>query len=134
MLMRYFVGMDVHRDTIVACVYDAELHLVFHRAEFSAHDAGKLRGFIDRVRAKHGAPRCCYEAYSCGYVLYYSLRELDVDCTVIAPGAMPRRTGDRIKTDRRDAKMLAEYFAAGRWTARTRSGKPPAIWFGAARR
>ena len=43
--------------------------------------------------------------------------ELDVDCTVIAPGSMPRRTGDRIKTDRRDAKMLAEYFAAGRLTA-----------------
>ena len=69
---RYFVGMDVHRDTIVACVYDAELRLPCHRAEFSADDAGKLRRFIDRVRARHGEPRCGYEASSCGYVRYRS--------------------------------------------------------------
>ena len=110
---RYFVGLDVHRDTIAACVYDAHWRLPCHHAEFSAHDAARLRRFIDHVRARFGEPRCCYEASSCGYVLYRSLQELGVDCEVIAPGSMPRRTSDRIKTDRRDATKLAEYFAAG---------------------
>ena len=114
---RYFVGLDVHRDTIVACVYDAQRRLPCYRAEFSAHDAGKLHRFIDHVRAHFGEPRCCYEASSCGYVLHRSLQKMGVDCEVIAPGSMPRRTGDRIKTDRRDAKKLAEYFAAGLLTA-----------------
>lgn len=114
---RYFAGLDVHRDTIEACVYDAQRRQVCYRARFPAHDSGRLCAFIQRVRSAFGAPRCCYEASSCGYVLYHALRALGVDCTVIAPGSMPRRSGDRIKTDRRDAQTLAEYFAAGLLTA-----------------
>lgn len=93
------------------------MHTGSYRAAFSAHDAGRLHRFIDHVRAHFGEPRCCYEASSCGYVLYRSLHEMGVDCEVIAPGSLPRRTSDQIKTDRRDAKMLAEYFAAGLLTA-----------------
>ena len=53
-----------------------------------------------------GEPRCCYEASSCGSVLYRSLQEMGVRCELIAPGSLPRRTGDRIKTDRRDVRWL----------------------------
>lgn len=114
---RYFVGLDVHQDTIVASVYDARRRDFCHHAEFAAYDAAKLRRFVKRVRTRFGEFSCCYEASSCGYVLYRSLQELDVDCSVIAPGSMPRRSGDRIKTDRRDARKLAEYFSAGLLTA-----------------
>ena len=69
------------------------------------------------MQTRFGAFSCSYEASSCGYVLYRSLKELEVDCSVITPGLMPRRSGDRIKTDRRDAKKLAEYFSASLLTA-----------------
>ena len=95
---RYFAGLDVHRDMIVACVYDQRQRRVCYLTEFRANDAGHLSGFIGPVRTAFGEPRCCYEASSCGYILYRSLQALHVDCAVIAPGSMPRRPGDRIKT------------------------------------
>lgn len=65
------------------------------------------------ISSKYGAFRACYEASYSGTALYELLTELGVDCAIIAPGSIPRRQGDRIKTDRRDARKLAEYFAAG---------------------
>ena len=55
---RYYVGRDVHRDTTQACVYDARRRVPWYHTAFSAHDAGKLRRFIDRVRTRFGEPRC----------------------------------------------------------------------------
>ena len=55
----------------------------------------------------------CYEASSCGYVPYRTLNRLGFKCEVIAPSSVPRRAGDRIKTDRRDAQKLTQYYAAG---------------------
>ena len=95
---RYFAGLDVHRDMIVACVYDQRQRRVCYLTEFRANDAGHLSGFIGPVRTAFGEPRCCYEASSCGYILYRALQALHGDCAVIAPGSMPRRPGDRIKT------------------------------------
>jgi transposase len=51
--------------------------------------------------------RACYEAGATGYVLYWQLSELGVDCAVIAPTLVPVKAGDRVKTDRRDAEKLA---------------------------
>jgi transposase len=65
------------------------------------------------MRSKYEDFRCCYEASFCGTALHDTLTALGVDCAIIAPGSIPRRVGDRIKTDRRDARKLAEYFAAG---------------------
>jgi transposase len=55
----------------------------------------------------------CYEAGPCGYVLYWQLTRLGIACEVIAPGLVPTRAGDRIKTDRRDAAKLARCSRAG---------------------
>lgn len=110
---RYFIGLDVHRDTIVSCVYDADLRRSCDEREFSAHKPKHLSRFVDSMRSKYGDFRCCYEASFCGTALYEALTALGVDCVIIAPGSIPRRGGDRIKTDRRDARKLAEYFAAG---------------------
>ena len=63
---RYFVGLEVHRDTIVACVYDAHRRWPCYQAEFSVHEAQAWRGFIAHLRVPFGEPCGRYEASSCG--------------------------------------------------------------------
>src|SRR3546814_11901365 len=59
----------------------------------------------------------CYEAGPCGYGLHRLLTKLGQNCIVIAPSTMPRRPGDHVKTDRRDAMTLARLLRAGELTA-----------------
>src|SRR3546814_2382682 len=59
----------------------------------------------------------CYEAGPCGYGLHRLLTKLGQNCIVIAPSMMPRRPGDHVKTDRRDAMTLARLLRAGELTA-----------------
>jgi hypothetical protein len=70
----------------------------------------KLGG--DRVRV-----RFCYEAGPCGYGIQRQLSALGHDCVVVAPSLIPKRAGDRIKTDRRDAASLARLHRVGELTA-----------------
>ena len=72
----------------------------------------KLIGKLGRRKLK-----CCYEAGPTGYVLYWQLTQLGVDCEVIAPSLIPTKAGDRVKTDRRDAERLARCYRAGELTA-----------------
>ena len=60
--------------------------------------------------------RCCYEAGPCGFELQRYLRQHHIACDVIAPALVPRRVGDRVKTDRRDARRLAILYRAGALT------------------
>ncbi len=60
--------------------------------------------------------RFCYEAGPCSYGVYRQLKALGHDCTVVAPSLIPRKPGDRIKTDRRDALALARLFQNGELT------------------
>ena len=64
-------------------------------------------------RAAPGPVACCYEAGPCGYALQRQLEQGRVYCQVIAPALVPRKPGERIKTDRRDARKLAELHRAG---------------------
>ena len=57
--------------------------------------------------------RCCYEAGPTGFGLYRHLVERGIDCAVVAPGLVPQRPGDRVKTDPRDARKLARLLAGG---------------------
>jgi transposase len=72
-----------------------------------AHEA------VERAVRRWPAVRCCYEAGPTGFGLYRHLRERGIACDVIAPGLVPQRPGDRIKTDPRDARKLAQLHAAG---------------------
>ena len=101
---RAFVGLCVHRDTIAVSVNDLELRKTCFAGKNSSHDRHRHRYLMGNFRAVWGAPQCCYEATSCGYTLYRTLRGLGFACEVIAPSSAPRRVGGRIKTDRRDAK------------------------------
>lgn len=74
-----------------------------------------LRRLFARLQ-REGPVRACYEAGPSGYDLYRQCTTLGVPCQVIAPALTPRKPGDRIKTDRRDAKKLVRLFRAGELT------------------
>ncbi len=72
---------------------------------------------LRRVLAKYGVTKeevaICYEAGPTGFVLCRRLRSLGFECEVVAPSQIPKAAGDRVKTDRRDARKLARMFRAG---------------------
>jgi transposase len=72
--------------------------------------------FVERLRRERPV-RCCYEAGPCGFELQRALTARGIPCDVIAPALIPRRPGDRVKTDRRDAGQLAVLFRADALTA-----------------
>ena len=109
-----FLGMDVHADTITAAIAEPDgevrsLGTIANRAE-SVRKLVKKLGPAEQLKA-------CYEAGPTGYVLYWQLAELGVQCDVIAPTLVPVKAGDRVKTDRRDAEKLARCHRAGNLTA-----------------
>src|ERR1035438_7355722 len=109
-----FLGMDVHAETIAASIAEPDgevrsLGTIPNRME-SIRKLLKKLGPVEKLRV-------CYEAGPTGYVLYWQLAELGVQCEVIAPSLVPVRAGDRVKTDRRDAEKLARCYRSGDLTA-----------------
>ncbi len=68
---------------------------------------------VERVLRRWPVVRCCYEAGPTGFGLYRHLVERGIECAVVAPGLVPQRPGDRVKTDPRDARKLARLLAGG---------------------
>ena len=108
------IAFDQHAATTVAAV------LLPGQQKPSVHhltsDIPTLLRFVQRIR-RAGPVQCCYEAGPCGFELQRALVAHDYPCDVIAPSLIPRRPGDRIKTDRRDAVQLALLYRAGTLTA-----------------
>jgi transposase len=99
-------GLDVHlRTTQVTVVADrcvtAEIEM---RTDLVV---------VERALRAHGVTACCYEAGPTGFGLARHLNSVGIRCEVIAPGLVWNRPGDRVKTDRRDARRLAQQFAGG---------------------
>ncbi len=113
-----YVGLDVHKDTIaVAVAYEGR-----EEPEFRGEIANRPKAVAKRVRRLSeefggGVLLFCYEAGPCGYGLYRQLLELGHGCDVVAPSLIPRKPGERVKTDRRDALKLARSLRAGDLTA-----------------
>lgn len=106
-----FVGLDVHKDSIVVAV--AEVGRTVARVVATVPFEGNaLRKVLERLGAKSQVA-CCYEAGPTGYGLARSLRAAEWACEVIAPSLIPKKPGERIKTDRRDAAKLAENYRSG---------------------
>lgn len=108
-----FVGLDVHKDSISIALLrpgqdDPDQERIPNTPE-------EIRRLVGRW-ADPSSVRVCYEAGPCGYELQRQLRSLGVECAVIAPALTPRRPGDRVKTDHRDARKLCRLFRAGELT------------------
>jgi len=112
-----YLGLDVHAENIAVAIAGA------------GRD-GEVRNYgdipntfhsVEKLLRKLGHPdkelRACYEAGPCGFVLARFLKKKGIACDVIAPSLTPKGSGDKIKTDRRDARMLARLHRAGELTA-----------------
>ena len=100
------VGLDVHARSIRLAAVCAD-ELLEERTLPYDHEA------VERALRRWPAVRCCYEAGPTGFGLYRHLVERGIACDVVAPGLVPQRPGDRIKTDPRDARKLARLHAGG---------------------
>jgi transposase len=109
------VAFDQHAATTVAAVLLPGQRTPALHTQTS--DSRTILGFVDRMRRGPGTMQCCYEAGPCGFELQRALTAHGVCCEVVAPSLIPRRPGDRIKTDRRDAGQLAVLYRAGALTA-----------------
>jgi transposase len=112
--VRRFVGLDVHAETIAAAM--AEKDEAVRDLGTIANREESVRKLVKKLN-EGGAWRACYEAGPTGYTLYWQLTKLGIPCVVIAPTLVPTKAGDRVKTDRRDARRLASSFRAGELTA-----------------
>jgi transposase len=107
-----YVGLDVHKDTIAVAVAFPGRGEPVYRGEI-AHRRGSLRRLMSRLSPHGEVLSFCYEAGPCGYGVYREVVEMGHDCAVVAPSLIPRKPGDRVKTDRRDALMLARLHRSG---------------------
>jgi transposase len=107
-----FVGLDVHKESInVSMLLPGESRAVEWQA---SNDAAAVRRLVRKLhRTGVGELHLCYEAGPCGYAVQRTVQGMGVSCVVVAPSLVPRKSGERVKTDRRDARKLAELLRAG---------------------
>jgi transposase len=112
-----YLGLDVHAENIAVAIAESG-----RDGEVRNHGliSSSLHS-VEKLLRKLGHPqkelRVCYEAGPCGFVLARRLKQLGIACDVVAPSLTPKGSGDKIKTDRRDARMLARLHRAGELTA-----------------
>ncbi|MFV2069285.1 MAG: IS110 family transposase [Pirellulales bacterium] len=107
-----YVGMDVHKDSITMAVA-REGREPAEAWKTIPNDGVRLRKALRMLTRDGGVLRVCYEAGPTGFGLYRRLREAGIDCIVVAPSLVPGKPGDRVKTDRRDARKLAHFLRSG---------------------
>jgi transposase len=100
------IGLDVHASSVRLAAVRAD-QLLDERTLPYDLDA------VERSLRRWPVVRCCYEAGPTGFGLYRHLAGRGIECAVVAPGLVPQRPGDRVKTDRRDARKLAQLQAGG---------------------
>lgn len=111
-----YVGLDVHKATIAVAVAAAGRGEPSYRGEI-ANTPTAIKRLIHKLSPDGEVLSVCYEAGPCGYGIYRQMTGMGHDCIVVAPGLIPRKATDRVKTDRRDALSLARLHRAGELTA-----------------
>lgn len=107
-----YVGMDDHKEKVnVAVLLPGETKPVEWVVTKRGDYVRKLARQLERLCGSQYV--CCYEAGPCGYILQRELKKKGGDCRVVAPSRIPVQSGDRVKTDRRDAVKLAALLRAG---------------------
>ncbi len=109
-----FIGLDVHKRSIAVAVRQPGAPV---QEEQLPNERAVVARWARRWKRRSGGDlRVAYEAGACGYALQRQLEDLGIACQVVAPSLVPRKPGERIKTDRRDARKLAEYLQGGHLT------------------
>jgi transposase len=107
----YYVGMDVHKETVEISVFlNSNREPEFEKR--LPNDHRKIIKLLKKYQ-QPGQVKACYEAGCMGFTLKRACDEAGIDCQIVSPGKLPRKPGDRIKTDRRDARILAKTLRAG---------------------
>lgn len=112
-----FVGLDVHKATVCAAVAESGRDGEVRQIGVFENRPDVLKKMVTRLCKNGRRLSFCYEAGPCGYGLQRLLRGAGHECVVVAPSLIPIKAGDRVKTDRRDAMMLAKLHRAGELTA-----------------
>lgn len=116
--IRQFLGLDVHKRTITIAVAPGGPGLEVRSLGTIPHDVKRLLGRITALGRREDL-FVAYEAGPTGFGLQRKLAEEGISCIVVAPSKTPRRPGDRVKTDVRDAMTLARYLRSGELVAVT---------------
>jgi transposase len=111
-----YVGLDVHKETIAVAAADVGKRDDVREYGKIANTAASLNLLTTKLGRGGRKLRFCYEAGPCGYGIQRQLSAAGHDCVVVAPSLIPRKPGERIKTDRRDAINLAKLHRAGELT------------------
>src|SRR4029077_8515145 len=111
-----FVGLDIHKERISIAVAESGRSCAVEYLGEISNDPVAISKLCDRLERPSKTLAFCYEAGPCGYGVHRQLISLGHRCDVVAPSLIPTRPGDRVKTNRRDATMLARLHRAGELT------------------
>ena len=111
-----FIGLDVHKATIPVAVAQGNRGGEVRHWGTIPNRPDHVRRLAEKLGCDGRRLHFCYEAGSCGYGLHRQLTDLGHDCVVVAPSLIPVKAGDWVKTDLRDAVMLAKLHRAGKLT------------------
>jgi len=111
-----YVGLDTHKDTIAVAVADFGRSNPRYYGEIPNTPEAIIK-LVNKLSPDGEVLSFCYEAGPCGYGIYRQLTQIGHDCAVVAPSLIPRRAGDRVKTDRRDSETLCRLHRSGELTA-----------------
>jgi transposase len=115
-MKKLYIGLDVHKNSVVGATAHADGSEPEHYGKWGGSNLcteRALRKLLKKFDLKKEEVKICYEAGPTGFVLARRLLQLGYDCIVVAPSEVPKKPGEKVKTDRRDARKQARLLRAG---------------------